>query len=42
VVELLLARGADETLRNHAGATPLEGAADNGFDDIVRLLRRDK
>jgi ankyrin repeat protein len=39
VVELLLARGADAGIRTKAGATALDGAVGNGFDDIAALLR---
>jgi ankyrin repeat protein len=39
VVELLLARGANAALRTKAGATALDGAVANGFEDIAALLR---
>jgi ankyrin repeat protein len=35
----LLARGADARLRTRAGATAMDGAVANGFEDIARLLR---
>jgi ankyrin repeat protein len=39
VVELLLARGADPTLKNVRGQTPLDVADENNQKDAGELLR---
>jgi ankyrin repeat protein len=39
VVQLLLEKGADVNAKNKAGTTPLKAALDNGFEEIVALLR---
>ena len=41
-VELLLNLGAEIQSKNDQGRTAIELAADNGFQDIVRLLQRKK
>ena len=41
-VELLLILGAEIQSKNDQGKTAIELAADNGFQDIVRLLQRKK
>jgi ankyrin repeat protein len=40
VVELLLARGADPTLKNIRGQSPLDIAVENNQQEVSALLRR--
>lgn len=39
IVTILLAAGADPSLPDREGVTPLEHATDRGYDEIARLLR---
>ena len=39
-VEMLLEAGADPALRCNAGKTPLNVAEEEGYGDVVRLLKR--
>ena len=39
VLELLIAKGADINATNKSGASPLQAAVTNGFEDAARLLR---
>ena len=38
-MRLLLERGADVEVKNHNGMTALEVAAENGRNEVVKLLR---
>jgi ankyrin repeat protein len=38
VVKLLLEKGADMTVRNREGWTPLHSASNSGHIDVVKLL----
>ncbi len=39
IVEILLEAGADPTIADHDGVTPLQHAESRGYDEIVALLR---
>nr|WP_153730944.1 ankyrin repeat domain-containing protein [Sporosarcina obsidiansis] len=38
VIRLLLSHGADSSIADHDGITPLQHAKDKGFDEIVEIL----
>ena len=38
MIELLLAAGADRTLKNNEGQTPADLARDNGYNDSANKL----